>query len=45
VLFIYALLSYIAQESGRLSIIVESAGSATSEPGTGPTTGVDDTGR
>lgn len=45
VLFIYALLSYIAQESGRLSIIVESASRATSKPDTGPTTGVDDTGR
>ena len=45
VLFIYALLSYIAQESGRLSIIVESASRATSKPDTGLTTGVDDTGR
>lgn len=38
VLFIYALLSYITDESGRLSIIVESASSATSEPSTNSTT-------
>jgi len=42
VLFIYALLSYIVQETGRLSIIVELPGGATSGPDTGPTTGVDD---
>ena len=35
VLFIYALLSYIVQETGRLSIIVEFPSSATSGPDTG----------
>ena len=42
VLFIYALLSYIVQESGRLSVIVEPASGALPEPDTGSTTGVDD---
>ncbi len=42
VLFIYALLSYVVGESGRLSVIVESASSAPSEPDIGPTTGVDE---
>ena len=36
VLFIYALLSYIVQETGRLSIVVELPRSATSGPDTGP---------
>ena len=36
VLFIYALLSNVVQETGRLSIIVELPSSATSGPDTGP---------
>ena len=36
VLFIYALLTYIVQESGRLYIVVELASSGTSEPDSNP---------